>query len=232
MRHIKLLPSLEGSVPPILDVVDTMPKGKLYPWPSRSLAQIDTIVIHHFASEASLLANANYHINGRGWRGLGYHIVIDNGKILQTNDLSHTTNHTTGYNERSIGISIRGDLSKRPLTDLERRLLYAAIVTLKSLFPRAVVKAHNECAATSCPCTSITKIREDVFSLEQEIEQMESEPKKEEVAFRIANTTLYYYNMAKGKLSDGREANEGQRTWAMQQLLKLQPEMTRLGMLK
>lgn len=214
------------------DIVNEMPKGKSYPWPARSLERIDTIVIHHFASEASLINNANYHINGRGWRGLGYHIVIDNGESKQTNDLSHITNHCSGYNERGIGVSVRGDLSKRPLTELERNLLYATIITLKTLFPKAVVKGHNELTPTTCPCTSMIKIREDVFALEQEIEQMNSPKKKEELAYRMANQVLYLQRMSQGTKSDGTAATDGQKVWALNELLKLEPEFRRLGFLK
>lgn len=170
MRNIKLLAALQGYVPEIEDVVDAMPKGKSYPWSMRNPDDINCIIIHHFASEASLMSNANFHINGRGWKSLGYHVVIDNGKIKQTNNLLHRTNHCSGYNERSIGVSIRGDLSKRALTDDERKLLYAAIVTLKNLFPKAVVRAHNECTKTSCPCTSIDTIRDGVSALENKLE--------------------------------------------------------------
>lgn len=163
MRNIKsAIPSIT-----IEDIVDSMPKGNNYPWITRNPEQITEIIIHHFASEASLLANANYHINGRGWRALGYHVVIDKTRILQTNDLLHQTTHCAGHNEKSIGISIRGDLSKREMTPTERELLYAAIITVKGLFPNAVVIGHNEATGkTSCPCTSMKKIREGVATLE------------------------------------------------------------------
>lgn len=220
-------------LPPIVDTVDAMPKGKLYPWPIRSATQIDTIVVHHMASEAPLVNQANYHINGRGWRGIGYHIVIDIDKVLQVNDLMHITNHCTNYNTRGIGVSIRGDLSKRPLTSLERKLLNATLVTLKALFPKAAIKAHRELSATSCPCTDINFIREDVFTLEQEIELMSSQPKKEEIAFRMANQFLYLYNMFhKGVTSTGQPAEEGQKVWALNKMMLLEPEMRKHGLLK
>lgn len=165
MRHIQVIPGLRSNLE-IVDIVDQLPKGAAYPWETRDYDDIDTIVIHHFASEAPLINQANFHINGRGWRALGYHVVIDRSRILQTNDLLHLTNHTSGYNHRAIGISVLGDLSKRDMTPLERELLYAAIVTVKSLFPKAVVKAHNECSKTSCPCTSILRIRADITALE------------------------------------------------------------------
>lgn len=232
MRNLSFHPYFHD-LPDIVDAIDAMPKGKLYPWPVRSMEQVDTIVVHHMASEAPLINQANYHINGRGWRGIGYHIVIDNNVVKQVNELSHITNHCTNYNTRGIGVSIRGDLSKRTLTDIERKLLNATLVTLKALFPKAEIKAHRELSATSCPCTDINLIREDVFSLEQEVEQMNSPVKKEEIAFRMANQFLYLYNMFHlGKTSTGQPATDGQKNWALDMMLKLEPEMRKHGMLK
>lgn len=232
MRNLQLHPYFQSSLPAIVDAVDSMPKGKLYPWPVRSPEQIDTIVVHHFAAETPVINNALFHINNRGWRGIGYHIVIDRDHVLQVNDLMHITNHCTNYNTRGIGVSIRGDLSKRALTDIERKLLNATLVTLKALFPKAEIKAHRELSATSCPCTDVNLIRSDVFALEQEIEQMDSPPKREELAYRMANQILYLQRLSKGQTSTGTNASEGQMRWALSELLKMEPEFRRLGWLK
>lgn len=232
MRNLQLHPYFQSSLPPIVDAVDSMPKGNLYPWPGRAMGQIDTIVVHHMASEAPLVNQALYHINGRGWRGIGYHIVIDTDKILQVNDLMHITHHCSNYNTRGIGVSIRGDLSKRALTEIERKLLNATLVTLKALFPKAEIKAHRELSATSCPCTDVNLIRSDVFALEQEIEQMSAPQKKEELAYRMANQILYLQRLSQGKTSTGADASEGQMKWALAELLKMEPEFRKLGWLK
>lgn len=208
---------------PIRDITDTMPKGKLYPWPVRDMSQVDHVIVHHMASEAPLMNQALYHINGRGWRGIGYHIVISNGGILQVNDLSHQTNHCSGYNERAIGVSIHGDLSKRELTPRERELLYGVLVTLRAIYTGIQIKGHNECAKTSCPVTSVDRIRADVLSLEEKLDYAESVPAEKVLAFAFASRVADL----ESKLIHPKFGSEAERKLMM--LADVMPQMGYVG---
>lgn len=223
---------IQNGYPEVINIIDQLPKHPTLRYRKRSIEGIDKYILHHAASDHPILQQALYHINGRGWPGIGYCIMIANDKIYQVNYLDTESYHCSGQNEHSVGVCILGDLSKRLITQREKELLTSVLVSLNDQLGKKEVYPHKAFAATACPCTPIEPVREDVFHIEQEIEMMNSPEKQEELAFRIANTNLYYYNMAKGKMSDGTAATEGQIKWARAQLLKLEPEMRKLGMLK
>lgn len=171
MRNITAITDLPFNIPPIEDITDSLPKHSTKVYPMRNIEDIDTITVHHMASDAPLINQAAYHVNGRGWAAIGYTLVIYEGRLYQCNDLLAQTNHSAGHNHHSVSISIHGDLSKRPMTSQERELLYAGILTLKYYLPHIkYIAGHNEQGKTSCPCTSMNQIREDIASLEEQIQ--------------------------------------------------------------
>ena len=254
MRGLQLCANLPYSVQPIEDIVDKLPKkaawetlkrkwtvkgvwdGKTYLEGFRNPEDITTIVIHHSGSpEGTLTSHANAH--ARRWgAGIAYHVAVDKGRIYQTNDLLTMSYHTGNNNTYTVGIVCNRDLTKADLTDEERKLLYAAILSVKSAIPTITdIIGHNEAPTchTACPATDMNRIREDIATLEHDIARSQSPQKREEIAYRIANETLFLYNMAKyGKDAFGKEVTEQQKTWAQNRLLQLEPEMRRLGFLK
>jgi N-acetyl-anhydromuramyl-L-alanine amidase AmpD len=77
----------------------------------RSLADIDTLIIHHTAGSptGSTYAIASFHVDGRGWPGIGYHFLIGaDGTIEQTNHLETVSYHASYTNDTSVGISLKG----------------------------------------------------------------------------------------------------------------------------
>lgn len=231
----KLLPYFtQNGYPEVINLIDELPNHPTARYAKRNLEGIDKLVLHHTASEAPLRNQATYHVNGRGWPRIGYSIVIDKDRIYQTNYLDTLSYHCSGQNTTSIGVCILADFTKRQPTEMERKLLTAVIVSLKAQFPNIVdVYPHKEFQPTSCPVIPIEPVREEVMAMAQEIEQMESPVKKEEIAFRMANQFMYLYNMFQlGKTSTGQPATEGQKKWALESMLKLEPEMRKQGMLK
>ena len=251
MRNLKLAPTISNNIPQIIDITDQLYKaasweslkkkyivkehwdGKTYHTGFRNPEDIDTIIIHHSGPpNGTLQSHARYHASKWG-AGIAYHVAIDEDQIKQVNDLLSFTYHAGGNNTYTVGIVVNRDLTKVDLTPRERELLYAAILSVKAAIPTIKhIKAHREVSPTSCPVTSIDRIRSDIFHMEQEIIQVNSKPKKEEIAYRMANHVLYLQNMSRGKTSDGSEATDGQREWALNQLMKLEPEFRRLGFLK
>lgn len=162
------------NVGPIIDITDKLPKHATKQWSRRDPSMVTRIVVHHMASEAPLENQAKYHINHHGWPGIAYHLCIVKGQIYQTNDLMSLTTHALGANPSGVGIAVLGDLSKRNMTDDERQALYAAILTVKELFPNAKIQGHNEASwetakhSTSCPCTDMDRIRKDIANIESQ----------------------------------------------------------------
>lgn len=197
----------------------------------RNPEDVDTIVVHHSGPpEGTLVSHANYHAKQWG-AGISYHIAIDEGMIKQLNDLLSFTFHVSGNNTYTVGIMVNADLSQRELTSRERELLYAAILSVKAVLQIKHILGHNELNPTACPCTSMNQIRADIESLEQQMARMKSPEKQREIAFRMANHCLYLYNLGNGKGPTGEPVPDGTKYWAISELLKLEPEFRRLGML-
>lgn len=167
----KLLPYFtQNGIPEVINIIDQLPNHPTRKYSLRSVNEINKIVLHHTASEAPLKNQAAYHVNGRGWPRIGYTIVICKDKIYQTNYLDTMSYHCTGQNEHGIGVCILADFSKRPITETERKLLTAVIVSLKQQFPHIKeVYPHKAFQPTSCPVIPIEPVREDVLHMEEEL---------------------------------------------------------------
>jgi hypothetical protein len=181
---------------------------------------VDTIIVHHFASEASLENNANYYKNSTDEPSLPYHVVVDTDRLLQINDLMSMTFHCGANNTHTISISIRGDLSKRQITQRERELLYIGILSIKSAVPTIkYIKGHNELNNTSCPCISMDQVREDIKNLEMSLKADDTWSAKVTKVNQLANQYTYMTNLMKaGEL-------DGDAKWACEQLLKVREIM-------
>lgn len=160
----------------------------------RNPEDIDTIAIHHSGSpEGTLISHAKYHASQWG-AGISYHMSIEDGVIKQTNDLRSFTFHVAGNNTYTVGIEINRDLSKSDLTDRERQLLYAAILTVKSMLPIKQILGHNELNKTACPCTSMSRIRDDVAKLELQMKAPTEPTGQRQLMYKAANQHRYLYN--------------------------------------
>lgn len=192
MRNITLSKNIPYTLPEITDIVDQLPKkakwseipkkkwnvrghwdGKTYLTGFRKPEDITRIIVHHAGSNGTLTAHANYHAKKWG-AGIAYHIAIDKGRIYQLNDLLDMTYHAGGNNTDSISIMVNRDLSGNELTEEERKLLYAAILTVKSLFSITELIGHRECCPTLCPVTDMNIIRQDIARIESEQKLNES----------------------------------------------------------
>jgi hypothetical protein len=172
LRNQQVIADLPFKVKPIIDITDNLMRNDKGDWePDRTPAEITHISIHHSAVEgASIDSYARYHVGTLGWRSIGYHLVVKGDQLYQTNDLLSFTYHTSSNNGYSVSVSVSGDLSKRGMTDDERNCLYAAILTLMSLFniPVENVLGHREYPGnnTSCPCLDMNKLRDDISKLQ------------------------------------------------------------------
>lgn len=135
------------------DLVNSLPRNPNERYATRSLSQIQQIVIHHSATNSgSAAAYANYHVEHRGWPGIGYHFVIDkDGTINQTNYLETVSYHVSGQNTRSIGICLTGNFDVQEPTASQINSLVRLIQHLSTQLGRLPLKEHNDFAAKSCP---------------------------------------------------------------------------------
>ena len=77
----------------------------------------DYIVIHCAATKPSMDIGADtirdWHVNGNGWRDIGYHLVIRrDGSIEKGRDINDSGAHAAGYNSKSIGLCLVGGMAE------------------------------------------------------------------------------------------------------------------------
>jgi hypothetical protein len=124
----------------------------------RDFASLRYIVVHHSATspDVPLEAIALYHVEKRGWPGIGYHFVITaEGKIYQTNEADRASYHCAGLNEASIGVCLLGNYvqSWPPEPQLESlKALLRYLLIVYEIAPSNII-GHKEVRPTTCPGT-------------------------------------------------------------------------------
>ena len=156
-------PDEEPPVFEIQDVVNDLPTHDTKEYLERDIADITTLTIHHTVSppDRSIESIAAYHVNSRGWPGIGYHYVInDLGDVFLTNYIESISYHAgvAGYdnNEVAIGIALQGDFTDivPPLLQLEAARWL--VEYLEDLLGPLEILGHRDMdgASTACPGNS------------------------------------------------------------------------------
>jgi len=118
----------------------------------------DTIVLHHFASDATPEAVHKYHIS-RGHAGIDYNIVVLlNGRAVWGRGLEYEGGHvlnggtTAGLNRRSIGIACQGNFDERTMPAAQKATLFRVICDCLQAYPAIkTIVGHKDVTATACP---------------------------------------------------------------------------------
>ncbi len=134
----------------IIDIVDNLPQNPNKQYNKRDESIIDKIILHHFASNGTPEAIANYHINTNDWPAIGYHFVISkDGTIYKTNNLDTISYHVSGYNTNSIGISLEGNFKIEKPKKEQLDSLYLLIKNLKEKYKKNFpVYQHSQFSPT------------------------------------------------------------------------------------
>ncbi len=123
-----------------------------------SLNRITHICIHHSATAGSIpLENvAKYHVEDRGWPGIGYHFYVKpDGTIYQTNRAETISFQVSQNNDYSVGVCVSGDFTYAPPPDIQVDAAARLVAWLMQEFsvPEQNVLGHKEFPNndTSCP---------------------------------------------------------------------------------
>jgi len=124
------------------------------------------IIVHHSGTEmGNSLSFDTYHLS-RGWNGIGYHFVIDNGtdskhdgqievspRWLKQLNGSHCK--ADGMNERAIGVCLVGNFNRDFVSPKQMEALVYLVKTLKAYYkiPDDHILGHRMVrgATTDCP---------------------------------------------------------------------------------
>lgn len=148
------LSSSKKAILKIKNIVDSLPKSPTQSYSTRNLTQINKIVVHHSATTSGTAESyARYHVDTRGWPGIGYHFVIDqDGTINQTNWLETVSYHTGNENTNSIGICLTGNFDIQQPFPAQMASLNALISYLKGqLGQHLQVYGHRDYSTKTCP---------------------------------------------------------------------------------
>jgi N-acetyl-anhydromuramyl-L-alanine amidase AmpD len=138
----------------IIDKYNILMRSSSKKYATRTLNRINQIVVHHSASIGQRAEDyARYHVQSKGWAGIGYHLVIEvNGDIIGCNPLTNISYGVAGHNTRSINICLSGDFTKQDPSPQQLRSLELLIKHLRSEFPQTLaVAGHKDYGQTSCP---------------------------------------------------------------------------------
>lgn len=143
--------------------------GTAIPRPVVSLYPSDKwkyIIIHHSATDEGNALDFNRAHNVRGFQGIGYHFVIDNGSKGKTDGQIEVAPRWTkqqsgahclasGMNHRGIGICLVGNFSQDQVSDRQLDSLVYLVGALKQYYhiPDRNIMGHGQVygARTECP---------------------------------------------------------------------------------
>ena len=136
------------------------------------MRRIDEIIIHCSATaegKAFYAKDIDKWHKARGWKGIGYHYVIDlDGKVEKGRPVEQIGAHCTNHNKYSIGICYIGGLAKDGKTPKDTRTkeqkeaLWGLLRELLCKYPKATIHGHNEFAAKACPSFNVQKEYKDI----------------------------------------------------------------------
>ncbi|NQT33519.1 MAG: N-acetylmuramoyl-L-alanine amidase [Candidatus Omnitrophica bacterium] len=124
------------------------------------------IIIHHSATDFGSSEEFNKAHLKRGWQGIGYHFVIDNGTCGKGNGQIETSPRWTkqmsgahckasGMNNNGIGICLVGNFSEDPVSSRQMNSLVYLTNTLRKTYkiPKRNIIRHGKVrgANTECP---------------------------------------------------------------------------------
>lgn len=129
------------------------------------MRRIDKIVVHCTATPqgraVSVAEITRWHVQGNGWRTIGYHWVIGlNGEIWPTLPEGQVGNHARGANANGIGVVYVGGLDRLAKTAMDTRTpaqkaaLLQVLRGLKARYPRAEIIGHRDVPGTRKACPS------------------------------------------------------------------------------
>lgn len=244
LRQVTLPTNLPFSARPIIDITDKLPIGPEGDWLTaptrrkdgmldtgpRDYADVKQISVHHSAVNGDIYGHANYHVFKKKRPGVCYHMYVKVDQLYQTNDLLALIWHVANNNYDTVSICVEGDFTKRNMTEMERKTLYAGILTLQKYFPDAeLVLGHNEYENlpqwTACPGFDMVRVRDDIYKLRQRMEYEKSSEYAKETAYKAGNQVLYFFDLIKN-------GNEGQKKWAINEMLDMAPAFKKKGWIK
>jgi len=138
-----------------VDLRSELPRHPVAKYRRRKLEAIERVVIHHsgVAADVGPERIAAYHVNNRGWPGIGYHFCIGaDGTIYWCNDLEAVSYHVAEQNADTLGICLLGCFTgaSEP-TDMQISATRELLKVLDGWLGVPGLAGHKDLTATRCP---------------------------------------------------------------------------------
>jgi hypothetical protein len=115
LRKRPVVLPIGGVAPPtIVDLTDSLPRHASKTFDTRSLSQIEYLIVHHTAIRGDLSAQriAQYQVEQQDRPGIAYHFYItSDGTVYQTNALETVSVHAYDKSDEGVGIAFGGDFT-------------------------------------------------------------------------------------------------------------------------
>lgn len=137
------------------------PNGPNGPFGPLAHSRVDGIAVHHTAAPKSTTwqSVASYHVNTRGFAGIGYHIGIRHGVVSYIGDIGTARAHVGGENDHLVGVCVAGDYRTDDLDPADADKLSRTLAILGRFLGRPVtVAGHKDFSPpghTVCPGAAI-----------------------------------------------------------------------------
>ena len=155
-----LEPVVDVPRPPMLDIIDELPRREDDSYAVRLLEDITHIAVHHSAVPANVSPDriAAFHVYNptHQWPGIGYHFYIwPRGEIFQTQPLDRISWHVYKNNSYTVGVCLAGNFNATAPPELQLNAAAWLIAWLMQRLdiPLEGVLGHKEFPlnATACP---------------------------------------------------------------------------------
>lgn len=120
----------------------------------RPLSDVKGVVWHHSATSqtATLNSIAKFHVEVRKWPAIAYHFAIDkDGVIYQLHDVTTASYQAQGYNRKTIGIVLIGDMERQEVPLAMEESIIVLNEYLRDEYHLEFAWLHNETKPTKCP---------------------------------------------------------------------------------
>ena len=138
------------------------------------MRDLNRIILHCSATKEgqdfSAATIRGWHVNGRGWRDIGYHWVIRlDGSIEVGRPLHEKGAHTKGHNKDSVGVCYIGGLDedskpKDTMNPEQEKAWRMIVLSLRTLYGNHItIHGHNEFANKACPSFTVKEKFADMY---------------------------------------------------------------------
>ena len=137
------------------------------------MRDLNRIILHCSATKEgqdfSAATIRGWHVNGRGWRDIGYHWVIRlDGSIEVGRPLDEKGAHTKGHNKDSVGVCYIGGLDengkpKDTMNPEQEKAWRMIVLSLRTLYGDLTIHGHNVFASKACPSFIVKEKFADMY---------------------------------------------------------------------